>query len=121
MWNRTVWAHQCSFQAGSIMIASTHNQHTLFLVQFFCQLLNLIIQTENLLYQIYAKQKHYDSRVFNLTVACLGMVGVSACSVVLIVSLGSLSTAKQCLYTACAAMVHNFIDHSSVWQRLRDP
>lgn len=71
MWSQTVWAHQCSFQTGSIMIASAHNQHTFFLVQFFCQLLNLIIQTENLLYQIYAKQKHYDSVVFNLTVARL--------------------------------------------------
>lgn len=76
MWSRIVWAHQCSFQAGSIMIASAHNQHTLFLVQFFCQLLNLIIQTENLFYQIYAKQKHYDWVVFNLTVARLGFLSV---------------------------------------------
>lgn len=45
-------AHQCSFQAGSVMVASAHDQYTLLLVQLRRQLLDLIIQTEDLLNQI---------------------------------------------------------------------
>lgn len=41
-----------------------------------------------------------------MTVARLGMVGVSACSVVLIASLGSLSTGKQC-FTHSTLVCHN--------------
>lgn len=49
---KVVLAHQCSFQAGSIMVASAHDQYTFLLVQLCRQLLDLIIQTEDLLNQI---------------------------------------------------------------------
>lgn len=48
-------------------------------------------------------------------------VDVPACHI-LILSLGSLSTGKQCLYAACVAIWYTFlIGHGSTLTRWRDP
>lgn len=45
-------AHQCSFKAGGIMVTSAHDQYAPVLVEFCCQLLDLIVQTKDLFNQI---------------------------------------------------------------------
>lgn len=49
-------SHQRSLQAGGVVEASAHDEHALLLVQLGGQLLDLLIQTQNLLYQIYTEQ-----------------------------------------------------------------
>lgn len=47
-----LFAHQRSFQARCVMVASAHDQDTLLLVQLRRQFLDFVIQTKDFLNQI---------------------------------------------------------------------
>lgn len=48
-------SHQRPLQAGGVVVASAHDQDTFLLVELGGQLLDLLIQTQHLLYQIYTE------------------------------------------------------------------
>lgn len=49
-------SHQRPLQAGGVVVASAHDEHALLLVELGGQLLDLLIQTQHLLYQVYTEK-----------------------------------------------------------------